>query len=288
MQPTRLAAVRYLNTAPLVEGLEKLSGVTLVPTVPARIAEMVTSGAADLGLCSVVDVASPQHDLSFVPVGQIGCDGPTLTVRLYSRVALEQVTTLCADTDSHTSVILARLLLAERFGASPCVVAFDARERVSVGTRHTTDADGWPESLLLIGDKVVTDAPPPERYPFQLDLGEAWKAWTGLPFVYAMWACRRDRLADPAIALAAAVLDRQRRHNLQRLEWLVATRAPAARWPLELARHYVGGLLRYEVGPRERAGVERFIHEALRAKLLEPHELSWCPPPAPGAVVATV
>ncbi|MDX2016219.1 MAG: MqnA/MqnD/SBP family protein [Planctomycetota bacterium] len=122
--------------------------------------------------------------------------------------------------------------------------------------------------MLLIGDKVVTDAPPEERYPFQLDLGEAWKAWTGLPFVYAMWVCRRAEAGSECVRLAAAALDRQRRHNRTRLDWIIATRAPQARWPLDLARRYVGELLRYEVGDREREAVGRFWAEARGVGLL--------------------
>lgn len=278
MPPVRLVAVRYLNTAPLIEGLDKLPRLELLPTVPAKIAPMVTRGEADLGLCSVVDILREEHALAFVPVGQIGCDGPTLTVRLYSRVPFEQVMALAADTDSHTSVLLARLILLRRFGVSPRVADFDARERVVRGGgegSRATDDDGWPQTLLLIGDKVITDAPPRERYPFQLDLGEAWHAWTGLPFVYAMWACRRDRMDDEGVRLASELLDRQRRHNQQRLAWIIASRAPQARWPLAEATRYIAELLRYDVGERERAGIERFASELHAANLLTPARAPW-------------
>src|SRR5438552_983319 len=107
MLPVRLACVRYLNTIPLIEGLEKLPAVRLLPTVPSRIAGMVASGEADLGLCSLVDAAGSEAPLALVPAGMIGCDGPTLTVRLFSSVPLGEVRVLHADTDSHTSVALA-------------------------------------------------------------------------------------------------------------------------------------------------------------------------------------
>src|SRR5205085_5859227 len=100
------------NTVPLIEGLDKLPAVTLLPTVPSRIAGMVASGEADVGLCSLVDAVRSEVPLALVPAGMIGCDGPTLTVRLFSLVPLPDVRVLHADTDSHTSVALARLLLA--------------------------------------------------------------------------------------------------------------------------------------------------------------------------------
>ncbi len=284
MKPIRVACVRYLNTVPMIEGLDKLSGITLTPVVPAGIAGMVLRDEADIGLVSLVDAArAPEPGLALLPVGMIGCDGPTLTVRVFSSVPLEQIRQLHADTDSHTSVILAQVLLSRLYGTRPTVIDFDARERIAVGTQHAGFAaansqhsldEAWPETLLLIGDKVVTDSPPAVRYPHQLDLGEAWKRLTGLPFVYAMWACRADRAAAPEILLAAQLLERQRRHNQTRIDWIVAKHAPEHRWPRDLAATYLGNYLRFEVGPREREAAERFIAEAETLGLVR-GRLTW-------------
>ncbi len=263
MDPIRVACVQYLNTAPLVEGLGKLDGLTLIPTVPADIAPMVRAGEADVGLASIIDAVG-DPELAILPAGMIGCDGPTLTVRLFSSVPMSEVTTVCADAHSHTSVALARVLLAEKFGLTPQFVPFNAIERVALeGKTVEQDADGWPQCLLLIGDKVVTHSPPAVRYPHQLDLGEAWKELTGLPFVYAAWQCRADALESHEgrrrIALASAMLDRERRHNQTRLDWLVQQWAPKARWPVDLAQRYIGELLRYDLGDREREAVATFF-----------------------------
>jgi chorismate dehydratase len=263
MDPIRVACVQYLNTAPLVDGLGTLEGLTLIPSVPADIAPMVRAGEADIGLASIIDaVGTPE--LAILPAGMIGCDGPTLTVRLFSSVPMGEVTTVCADAHSHTSVALARVLLAETCGVSPRFVPFNAIERVALGGASVEqDADGWPQTLLLIGDKVVTHSPPAVRYPHQLDLGEAWKELTGLPFVYAAWQCRADALETDVgrrrMALASAMLDRQRRHNVTRLDWLVQQWAPKARWPVDLAQRYIGELLRYDLGEREREAVQKFF-----------------------------
>jgi predicted solute-binding protein len=199
----------------------------------------------------------------------IGCDGPTLTVRVFSESPLEEVTSICADTDSHTSVVLCRLLFRRLFGRDVRIVPFDARERVAAGA--SADDVEHPPTVLLIGDKVVTDPTPTVRYPHQLDLGEAWKKETGLPFVYAAWACRAAEASSPKVRGIAALLDRQRRHNRTRLDWIAATRGPAARWPTDLAGRYLGKLLRYELGPREREAVTRFHGLAREAGFL-PHK----------------
>src|SRR5262249_40517074 len=151
-------------------------------------------------------------------------DGPTMTVRLFSSVPLERVEAIHADTDSHTSVILAQVLLHKLHGIRPRIIDFDARERVAVSGGPAAPAPAlsdWPATVLLIGDKVVTDHPPQGRYTHQLDLGEAWHQLTGLPFVYAIWMCRDADAASQRVAAAAALLDRQRRRNQMRLNWII-------------------------------------------------------------------
>jgi chorismate dehydratase len=282
MLPVRVAAVRYLNTAPLIEGLEKAEGLTLLPSIPAAISAMVRTSEADLGLASIVDaVGLPGGDdpgLTLIPAGMIGCDGPTMTVRLFSSVPLDKVDAIHADTDSHTSVILAQVLLHKLHGIRPRIIDFDARERVissSTSSAPLRELSDWPQTVLLIGDKVVTDHPPQGRYPHQLDLGEAWHALTGLPFVYAMWMCRDADADSPRIATAAALLDRQRRRNQMRLDWIIEKRAPEARWPLDLAHRYLSELLRFDVGEREREAVALFLKDAAALRLVSPRTPRW-------------
>lgn len=275
MDPIRVGIVKYLNTTPLVDGLEKLPQLALVPAAPSRLAGMLRSGEVDLALVSVIDAAGAggagAADLSMLSCGMIGCDGPTLTVRVFSAVPPERVTTLAADTDSHTSIALAQVILKRAYGRSVKVVAFDARERVARGGERPNQHE-WPETLLMIGDKVVTDSPPAVRYPYQLDLGEEWKKLTGLPFVYAIWMCRSTDVENPAqrerLSVATALLDRQLRHNLTRMDRIILEKASVFRWPPDLARKYLGELLRYRVGEREREAARRFFAECVSADLI--------------------
>ena len=91
METVRLACVRYLNTLPLIEGLDKLEGVEIITRSPAEIAPMLENGEADLGLASVIDAARASGTLTMLPVGMIGCDGHTLTVRVCSDVPMDRV-----------------------------------------------------------------------------------------------------------------------------------------------------------------------------------------------------
>lgn len=245
----RVGCVSYLNAKPLIAGLDDEPGVEVRTDVPARLLADLESGEVDIALCPVFDFFSSRHELAFVPVGAIGCQGPTLTVRLYSQVPIEQITTLHADTDSHTSVALAQVLLAKLFAARPRIVEYDARERTAEGRLAES-----PQAMLLIGDKVVTGSPLAVQYPHQMDLGEGWHELTGLPFVFAMWLTRTDRDLGSLPARLSARLEA----NLpQRL--LIAERyASRHGWPSDLAEHYLIDVLRYRVGEYELEAVSRF------------------------------
>ncbi|MGB0768048.1 MAG: menaquinone biosynthetic enzyme MqnA/MqnD family protein [Phycisphaeraceae bacterium] len=245
----RVGCVSYLNAKPLIDGLDDEPGVTVRADVPARLLADLASGEVDVALCPVIDFFKSEDALELLPVGAIGCEGPTLTVRLYSRVPIDAITRLHADTDSHTSVVLVQVLLAKLFGVRPRIVAYDARERTAEGR-----IDESPEAMLLIGDKVVTGSPLAVEYPYQMDLGEGWHDLTGLPFVFAMWM---TRAGSDLGALPGRLSSRLAANLPERL--LIAERyAVRHGWPSDLAEHYLVDVLRYTVGPRELEAVERF------------------------------
>ena len=267
--PARIGCVSFMNTLPLIEGLGKLDDVRLTLTAPSGLAGLLASGDVDVALVSTIDYQRSDEPLALLPCGMIGCDGPTMTVRVFSRVPPERITTLHADADSHTSVALASLVLMGMGAQSPTIVPFDVDAfRAQRKDDIERGEDVWPEAMLLIGDKVVTDSPPAVWYPHQVDLGAEWKEQTGLPFVYAAWMCEAGRVDDPVVRRAVETLDRQRRHNQTRIDWIVNQRAPARSWPVDAARHYLRTLLRYEVTAPYKAAVERFFDMSAQAGLI--------------------
>src|SRR6266404_8596497 len=108
----RIGSVSYLNAKPLIYGLEREKGIQVELEVPSRLLGGLRQGRFDVALLPVIDYQRCDG-LCLVPSGGIGCDGPTLTVRIFSRRPIEKIKTLACDTDSHTSVALARIVLAE-------------------------------------------------------------------------------------------------------------------------------------------------------------------------------
>lgn len=259
MDTVRIGCVKYLNTLPLIEGLATWRGCALVTSAPSGLIGMLNRGEVDVALASVIDAVG-SNDASgdgavLLPVGMIGCEGRTLTVRVFSKVPIEKIVRAVVDADSHTSVVLLQVLMWKKFGKRVAVeVMKEERHQGSKASRHEGE-----EAILLIGDKVVTDAPSDAEYPHQMDLGAAWKELTGLPFVYAVWMCRAGEEETLKVRTVAKMLERTRLHNATRMDWVVAEHAAERGWPRELAAEYVGTLLKYAVGEPEREAVEKFV-----------------------------
>ena len=245
-RPTRtlaIGSVSYLNARPLIYGLDEADDLRLSLDVPARLMGGLRERRYDVALLPVIDYQR-MPGLRVVPAGGIGCDGPTLTVRLFSQQPIEQTRTLACDPDSHTSVALARIVLAERYGLRP----------ECIDLRHATGADG--EARLLIGDKVVCEEP--AGFEHQLDLGAAWKEMTGLPFVFAVWIAREDvDLGDLPARLERAKLD-----GLTNVRQIITQYAIPRGWPAGMALQYLTIYLKYDVGPRELKAIEQFHRRA--------------------------
>lgn len=170
----RAGSVPYLNAAPLVRGLE--GRLRLLP--PSELAIELRSGRLDAGLVSVTEVLF--HDGYDVLDGYcVASDGEVHSVFLAHRGRLDDVRRVRCDTASLTSVNLLRVLLAER-GLHP---EFEPLESL--------DAAGGEEAVLLIGDQAIAFRRAGHAHAIW-DLGAAWRERTGLPFVYAAWALRRD------------------------------------------------------------------------------------------------
>lgn len=261
----RIGAVSYLNTLPLVAGLESTEDLDVRLAAPSRLAAMLHDGLVDVALAPVIESQRSPSPVALLPVGMIGSSGETLTVRLFSRRPISETRRVYADVESRTSVALTRIILNDQFGIDAEIIEFDARK----GVARTGDKIEAPETMLLIGDKVVRAGPDAEAYPHQLDLGQAWRDLTGLPFVYAIWMCIEDRLDEPAVRLACAALDHQRRHNQTRLDWLVTQHAGEHGWPSDLAREYLGHHLRYGVSNDDRTAIDAFLDAAHRVGAFE-------------------
>lgn len=239
----RLGVVSFLNSRPLIEGLDLSDGVSLTYDVPAHLAGLLDAGEVDAALVPVIDIVRPHRRWQIISDACIGCDGETLTVRIFSRVPPDEIRRLHVDGDSHTSVALATVIWQEMFG-----------RRLIITPLSATGGDlSEVEAVLLIGDKVVNHRL--TEFDIETDLGGAWKSLTGLPFVFAAWVCDRGYDAGGLPAL----LSRARDAGVARAAEIAANAGPGLGWPVELATRYLTHRLKFTITERHRQAMDLFL-----------------------------
>ncbi len=251
--PWRLGAVSYLNAKPLIAGLDADDDIEMVLDVPARLASMLDVQSVDAALVPVIDIVGRDRSWQIVSDACIGCDGETLTVRVFSRGEAASIRRLHVDGESHTSVALARIIWRELYGHDIEIVTY-------AGTETLDEC----EAVLLIGDKVVSNKL--VDYEIETDLGSCWKSLTGLPFVFAAWAAPMNVDADALACRLSAARDA----GVNSAELIAADFGPGLNWPVTLAKRYLTKRLKFTLGPRQREGMARFLELAKAHKLVEP------------------
>lgn len=255
----RLGAVDYLNVRPLVAGLEDEPAFSLRFDPPSVCAALLHAGEIDLGMIPTI---AYQHRAGYrvVPGAAIGSAGPVASVALFTKVPLAAITRVAADTSSNTSVALLRVLAAERFRINPELIPA-APDLAAM----TAQAD----AALLIGDPALF-ADHAALGLEKIDLGEEWTALTGLPFIWAFWAGREGAVD----AAGVARLQRARREGEAVSDALAdayaasyARKAGITADPA-LARRYLRDNIRYDLGEREVAAIERFHAGARQAGVI--------------------
>jgi len=183
----RIGCVRYLNSKPLIHGHDAAVSFE----VPASLADGLHGGRLDVALSPIFELLAHPGYLVVDDVA-IASDGPVFSVFIAHRGPLAGVLTLYLDHDSRTSFNLQRVLLAEFHGLSPRCEPFPG---------GGAPADLRPgEGALIIGDPAIEfSTVHGSRYEY-LDLGEAWKCVTGLPFVFAAWLVRPETPGPEALA----------------------------------------------------------------------------------------
>ena len=243
----RIGLFPYLNVQPLVHGLRGEAGIEIVIDVPSRIAERFREGALDLAMIPSFEAATMG-----APVLDSICissDGPVETVILHHRVPLREVKSLCVDTASRTSAALAKILIARASGNLPETSVFSP----------PTNEPPAEEAILVIGDPAFVFARPGYE---RLDLGEAWKRETSLPFVYAVMVLGPHAIgkANPARMIAALQL------GIDAAPFIAASYNSGV--DPARAMRYMRSVIRYGLGRREKEGLAHFYRLSRECGLL--------------------
>jgi len=238
----RIGRIAYINCAPVYGAIDRgIVGLPpqaeLVTGTPAELNDLLVAGELDVSVISAVEYARHSKELLLLPDLAVSCDGPVRSVALFSRRPVEQLggRTVLLSASSRTSVALFELLCREVWKIEP---------KLAEARAEAQDLDALAalphEAVLVIGDAALALSAR-GTYPHRYDLGAEWKAWTGLPFVFAVWAARRS--ADPgAVRRGHESLLASRAWGLAHLELLAEDAAGATGVPLAACREYLAGL----------------------------------------------
>jgi len=251
----RIGAVSYLNSRPLIEGLEDLlPSAHLALDYPSRLADSLSDGFLDVALIPSIEYfRRPGYEV--ISDACVAARGPVMSVKLYCRVHPGDIRRLALDEGSRTSAALTKVILADRYGVIP---------QTEPLKMESTTRDSTADAVLLIGDRAMLD--PQESFVEVMDLGQVWYDWTGLPFVFAMWVARQEadtEGVDDALAHARDL-------GLARIRDIAAEEAPRLGLTQDVACNYLTKNLHYHLTSAERSGLKLFADLAAQHNLVKP------------------
>ena len=246
----RVSTIAYLNTVPLTWSLlrQRAEELEFSFTVPSQCAEQVANGQADVGLIPSIEYARiPGLAVLAGPV--IASRTQVRSILLLAAGPLEKIRTVAADTSSRTTVALADLLLRCRYGTRVEMAPYSP-EPASMLERC--------DAAVLIGDPALRYGLRPLPGIRAVDLVAEWRAWTGLPFVFAFWVARQE-VASPELA---QLFLEARERGLAAMPQIVREEAHSRSLPESVVQEYLCRNLCYDMDAECRAGLDHFYRLA--------------------------
>ena len=268
----RVGRIPYINCYPVYGAIDR--GVVpmpgeLVSATAADLNNLLAAGELEVSVVSAVEYARHAPAYHLLPDLAITSDGPVHSVMLFSRVPPEALNGrgVLRTTSSHTSVLLLELLCRHRWRVAPryASVRAEPSDLEALGAMPH-------DAVLVIGDAALLLAAR-RQYPHVVDLGAAWKEWTGLPFVFAVWAARRTTDPDDVRAVHGRLLE-SRAWGLRHLDELARDAAQATGVEPAVGRAYLG-TLDYALGPRHLEGLTTFFRRLAEDGLVPDRSLSF-------------
>lgn len=248
----RIGAVSYLNTKPLVFGLQdRLPSADVSFDLPSRLSDRLQAGELDVALVPSIE-RTDHPEWSIVSDACIGCRGPVLSVKVMFRVPPNEVRTLALDEGSRTSVVLAQILLHELYGVRPQLSSLPIGDEPE---QTQTDA------VLIIGDRAIHNDD--SSFVEVWDLGDRWCRWSELPFVFAMWVARPGIDTTEVAAALSATRDDGCRH----LHEIAQRESTTMQMSEKIISEYLSCNLYFTLDGKQLQGLDLFYRQATKLGL---------------------
>ena len=278
----RVGRIPYINCYPVYgavdRGVVRLDA-TLVDGVPTELNRQMAAGGLDLSVVSAVEYAREAKRYLLLPDLAISCDGPVRSVLLVARRPAADLDgqRVLVSRSSMTSVALLELLFEHVWHARPVFVPADA-EITDVDRFGEEDHDARlviGDAALLVGSRLRAHQAVPADYQYAYDLGEEWKRWTGLPFVFAVWVAQRTTPVSDALGVHATLIE-SRNWGLEHLGILAAQASTATGVDRARCLEYLSGL-DYGLSYHHLAGLTEFFRRLVLAGRVPNGSLAFLP-----------
>lgn len=281
----RIGRIPYINCYPVYgaidRGIVPLEG-ELVDGVPTTLNRMMRDGQLDVSVISAVEYATDASRYLLLPDLAITSDGPVRSVMMFSTRPAQELDgrKVLVSRSSMTSVALLELLFDNVWHVKPRFVPANA-EMADVDAFGQEDHD----ARLVIGDAALllnsrmnagaTTLPPGADYRYAYDLGGEWKAWTGLPFVFAVWVAQRTTDVQAALAVHGRLIT-SRNWGLEHRDVLAAQASLATGVSQPVCLEYLSGL-DYRLSYSHLAGLTEFFRRLVAAGRVPDGSLAFLP-----------
>ncbi|MCR4666793.1 MAG: menaquinone biosynthesis protein [Desulfovibrio sp.] len=266
MQTISLGRINFINVLPVYYALEERiisHNFAFRHETPAVLNDLMREGALDISSCSCIEYARNWEKYAIARDLSISSSGPVMSVLLLSQCPIDELagTTILLSGQSHTSVILTKLLFADYLD----VPVFYIRGSVSDAIRNGNP----PKAVLAIGDEALS-LRNNELYPYCADLALLWREWTKLPFVFALWIVNKKNCEtfddDPT-----ELIRQSRDWGLSHLDTCLHSLKESPLLTAAERTYYYTQALRYTLGEAEQAGLALFYKKCTDKGFLQ-HE----------------
>jgi len=245
MNKIKTSVVSYLNTLPFLYGIEQSNiknEIDLSLDIPSVCAKKLIHKEVDFGLVPVA-ILPELKESHIISDFCIGCEGKVQTVSLFSNVPIEEIESIYLDYQSRTSNILLQILLKEFWKVSPAILKSDIGYETKIKDKT---------AALVIGNRAFTIA---KKAKYEYDLGEAWLAFTGLPFVFAAWVSNKV-LPESFIKTFNFALDQ----DVNNIDKAVHNLEPMNQAEINRNSNYLKENISYKLDEQKQKGLEKFLN----------------------------
>jgi chorismate dehydratase len=248
----RVAAIHYINTLPLIYGLQRNSNIELILDTPSACFKHLIQNEVDVALIPIFGTQMHENVQAISGIG-IAAEKQTESVYLYSYKPLDQLKTVSVDPASLTSVNLLKIILQKKYGNEPLFVTADSHD--IAGTLKNYDA-----ALVIGDDAILSRIPGSNRW----DLASEWHNFAGLPFIFAVWASTQ-RLDISGQELFRDSLVK----GLEAMDSIIEQAKKMIPVDSEFLKRYYNLDLHYQLTPNDYQGFTKYLALAADLKLVK-------------------